>query len=52
MYIKQFTKITLTFDFQRLIQKLVLKNKKTSGKKSVFEKLSAYWYKQFYVGGL
>ena len=42
------------FDFQRLIQMLVLKmkNKNYEKKKSVFEKLSAYWYRQFYVGGL
>ena len=48
MYIKQFTKIALMFDFQRLIQMLVLKIKNTNYEK----KLSAYWYKQFYVGGL
>ena len=38
MYIKQFAKITLTFDFQRLIQMLVLKIKiKNYEKKSAFE---------------
>ena len=43
MYIKQFAKITLTFDFQRLIQMFVLKIKiKNYEKKSAFEKLSAY----------
>ena len=42
MYIKQFAKIALTFDFQRLTQMLVLKIKKKIMKKNQF--LKNYWH--------
>ena len=35
MYIKQFAKIALTFDFQRLIQMLVLKIKNKNYEKKI-----------------
>ena len=47
MYIKQFDVWLSKAD-----SNACLKNKKNYEKISVFEKLSAYWYRQFYVGGL